>query len=42
MVGEGDLKEDDYVLTNRTHTYVYRVPERAGPGRNEASSKIWM
>lgn len=44
MAGTGDLKDDDFVLTNHTHTYIYRVPERAGPGpgKNEASSKIWM
>ncbi len=42
MAGTGKFKDDDYVLTNATHTYVYHVPERAGPGKNELSSKIWM
>ena len=38
----GEDKLDDFVLTNQTHTYVYRVPERSGPGSMETSSKIWM
>ncbi len=38
----GADKEDDYVLTNATHTYVYQVPDRSGPGVDEASSKVWM
>jgi hypothetical protein len=25
-----------------THVYKYQVPERAGPGPNEVSSKLWM
>lgn len=38
----GADKADDGVPTNGTHTYVYFVPERAGPGPEEPSSKLWM
>jgi len=35
-------KKDDNVPTNGTHTYVYQLPERSGPGPEEPSSKMWM
>lgn len=41
-VRAGANKADDDVPTNGTHTYVYFVPERAGPGPEEPSSKLWM
>src|SRR4029434_1670781 len=33
---------DDGVPPGRTHTYVWPVPERAGPTRAEGSSVMWM
>jgi hypothetical protein len=38
----GDDKADDGVPTGKTHIYTYHVPERAGPGPAEPSSKMWM
>ena len=38
---EGD-KADDAVPPGGTHTYVWPVPERAGPTDHETSSIIWM
>jgi hypothetical protein len=33
---------DDAVPPGGTHTYVWRVPERAGPGPADGSSVMWM
>ena len=33
---------DDAVPPGGTHTYVWPVPERAGPGENDGSSILWM
>lgn len=38
----GDDKADDGVLTGQTHVFTYHVPDRAGPGPAEPSSKMWM
>lgn len=38
----GADKADDGVPTGGTHTYVWSVPERAGPAMGEGSSIIWM
>lgn len=38
----GDDKDDDAVPPGETHTYVWPVPERAGPGPNDLSSIMWM
>ena len=38
----GADKEDGAVPPGETHTYVWPVPERAGPGPEEPSSKLWM
>ena len=38
----GADKADDAVATGRTYTYVWKVPERAGPGPMEGSSTMWM
>ena len=38
----GPDKLDDSVPPGRTHTYVWRVPERAGPGPMDPSSVMWM
>lgn len=32
----------DVVAPGGTHTYVWPVPERAGPARHDASSVVWM
>ncbi|HEX3604424.1 MAG TPA: multicopper oxidase domain-containing protein [Candidatus Dormibacteraeota bacterium] len=38
----GAAKADDSVPHGGTHTYVWRVPERAGPGPMDSSSVMWM
>jgi FtsP/CotA-like multicopper oxidase with cupredoxin domain len=38
----GRDKADDVVAPGRSHTYVWEVPERAGPGRGDLSSVLWM
>jgi hephaestin len=38
----GEDKSDDAVPTGGTHTYVWEVPERAGPGPGDVSSVMWM
>lgn len=38
----GADKEDDAVPPRKTHTYTWRVPERAGPGPNDPSSIVWL
>ena len=38
----GGDKADDAVATGQTYTYVWKVPERAGPGPMEGSSTMWM
>jgi len=35
-------KADDFVQPGGEHTYVWGVPERAGPGPNDPSSIIWV
>jgi len=35
-------KADDAVPTGGTHTYVWDVPPRAGPGPDDGSSVMWM
>lgn len=39
---KGGDKSDDGVPPDGTHTYVWPVPERAGPGPMEGSSVFWM
>lgn len=34
--------EDDHVPPNHDHTYVWDVPERAGPGPDDPSSIVWL
>lgn len=34
--------DKDGVLPGKTHTYIWRVPERAGPGPNDPSSIVWL
>jgi FtsP/CotA-like multicopper oxidase with cupredoxin domain len=38
----GADKADDAVPPGGTHTYVWPVPERAGPAAHDASSVLWM
>jgi FtsP/CotA-like multicopper oxidase with cupredoxin domain len=38
----GADKADDAVPPGGTHTYVWAVPERAGPAEHEGSSTLWM
>jgi FtsP/CotA-like multicopper oxidase with cupredoxin domain len=38
----GAKKADDSVPTGGTHTYVWEVPPRAGPGPDDGSSVMWM
>lgn len=35
-------KEDDAVPPGKTHVYIWKVPERAGPGPNDPSSIVWL
>ncbi len=35
-------KEDDAVPPGKTHTYTWKIPERAGPGPNDPSSIVWL
>ena len=38
----GEDKKDDAVPPGGTHTYVWPVPERAGPGPSDPSSIVWL
>lgn len=38
----GADKADDLVQPGDTHTYVWPVPERAGPGPDDPSSMVWL
>ena len=38
----GADKADDAVPPGGTHTYVWQVPERAGPGPGDPNSVLWM
>lgn len=38
----GADKLDDTVMPNATHTYVWEVRERSGPGPADSSSVVWM
>ena len=38
----GADKEDGAVPPGATHTYVWRIPERAGPGPRDPSSVFWL
>lgn len=39
---KGAATEDDAVAPGETHTYTWRVPERAGPGPEDPSSVVWL
>ena len=38
----GANKSDDAVPPGGTHTYIWQVPDRAGPGPGDVSSVMWM
>jgi manganese oxidase len=38
----GTDKEDDAVPPGGRHTYIWQVPDRAGPGPGDGSSVMWM
>lgn len=38
---QGKDKKDGKVLPGKIHTYIWQVPERAGPAKADASSIIW-
>jgi manganese oxidase len=38
----GKDKSDDVVAPGKTHTYIWKVPERAGPGPMDSSTIVWM
>ena len=38
----GKDKADDNVAPGKTYTYIWEVPERAGPGPNDGSSIAWL
>ena len=38
----GAAKKDDMIMPGGTYTYVWSVPERAGPGPMDGSSVLWM
>jgi hypothetical protein len=38
----GAAKADDDIPTGGRHTYVWKVPERSGPGPHDGSSVMWM
>jgi FtsP/CotA-like multicopper oxidase with cupredoxin domain len=40
--GANDPSHNGVVEPGGTHTYIWKVPERAGPGPNDPSSVIWL
>lgn len=38
----GNDKADDDVDPGKTHVYTWQIPERAGPGRNDPNSLVWL
>ena len=38
----GEDKDDGGVPPGATHTYMWQIPERAGPGPNDPSSVFWL
>ena len=39
---DSDMKSSGLVPPGQTHTYVWNVPERAGPGPDDGSSVVWL
>ena len=40
--GANDPSHNGVVAPGGTHTYIWQVPERAGPGPNDPSSIVWL
>jgi FtsP/CotA-like multicopper oxidase with cupredoxin domain len=40
--GANDPSHNGVVEPGGTHTYIWKVPERAGPGPNDPSSVVWL
>jgi hephaestin len=40
--GANDPSHNGIVAPGGTHTYIWKVPERAGPGPNDPSSLVWL
>ena len=40
--GANDPTHNGLVAPGATHTYIWKVPERAGPGPNDPSSVVWL
>src|SRR5947207_3266501 len=40
--GANDPSHNGIVAPGATHTYIWQVPERAGPGANDPSSIVWL
>jgi hephaestin len=40
--GANDPSHNGIVAPGGTHTYIWKVPERAGPGANDPSSIVWL
>src|SRR5258708_3613238 len=40
--GANDPTHNGIVAPGATHTYIWKVPERAGPGPNDPSSIVWL
>lgn len=40
--GANDPSHNGVIAPGGTHTYVWKVPERAGPGPNDPSSVVWL
>ncbi len=38
----GDDRKDDLVKPGETHTYVWQVPDRSGPGPEDPNSVVWL
>jgi len=40
--GANDASHNGVIAPGGTHTYIWKVPERAGPGPNDPSSLVWL
>lgn len=38
----GGDKADDIIAPGQSHTYIWQVPERSGPGPNDSNSIVWL
>ena len=42
MAAANDPTHNGVIAPGGTHTYLWQVPERAGPGPNDPSSLVWL